>query len=95
MATETTRADSAAANQELSRIETCRLQYLSTVGSVAGPAPRDQWLPFGAGKSYPRRLPNSEEYVVEFARVDDEMNPQNWSTTKKYVFICYAVMVGG
>lgn len=68
---------------ELSRIETYRLQHRSTVGSATGPAPQDQWLPFGGGKPYPPQLPDPDEYVVEFTGEDDPLHPQNWPSWKK------------
>lgn len=69
-------------NVELSRIESLRLTHRSTVGSTAGPAPRDQWLPFGGGKDYPPLLPDPEKYVVEFTG-DDPMDPHNWRMSTK------------
>lgn len=68
---------------ELSRIETYRLQHRSTVGSISGPAPEEEWLPFGSGKPYPRQLPDPEEYVVEFTGAGDPLHPHNWPTWKK------------
>ncbi|CAI7659176.1 unnamed protein product [Penicillium glandicola] len=64
---------------ELERINTYRLQHRSTVGSVVGITPRDQWLPLGAGKPHPPDLPDPEEYIVEFTDADDPLHPQNWS----------------
>ncbi|KAF9895329.1 hypothetical protein FE257_000233 [Aspergillus nanangensis] len=52
-------------NVDLARIESLRLTHLSTVGSTAGPAPREKWLPFGGGKDYPPFPPDQEKYVVE------------------------------
>ena len=40
---------------------------------------------FGAGKTYPQPLPDSEDYVVSFDGPDDLLNPQNWHMNKKYV----------
>ncbi|KAH2685318.1 hypothetical protein KXV51_009642 [Aspergillus fumigatus] len=70
-------------NIDLARVESLRLTHRSTVGSSAGPAPREEWLPFGDGKDYPPLLPDPEKYVVGFIGVDDPMHPQNWSMSKK------------
>lgn len=73
---------------ELDRIHTYRLQHTVTLGSTRAPAPRDQWLPFGAGKPYPASLPDAEEYVVEFTGPEDPLHPHNWSLKKKYACFC-------
>lgn len=70
---------------ELTRINTYRLQQKTTVGSVRGLTPREQWLAMGAGKEHPPLLPDSEAYVVEFDGADDPIHPYNWSTIKRYV----------
>lgn len=70
-------------NVELERINTYRLQHRSTVGSGPGRAPRNQWLPMGAGKEYPPELPDPEQFVVEFTDSKDPMHPQNWSLGRK------------
>jgi DHA1 family multidrug resistance protein-like MFS transporter len=70
-------------NVELERINTYRLQHRSTVGSGPGPAPRDEWLPMGAGKEYPPELPDPEQFVVEFTDSNDPLHPQNWPLWKK------------
>lgn len=70
-------------NVELERINTSRLQHRSTVGSGPGPAPREEWLPMGAGKDYPPELPDPEQFVVEFTGSNDPLHPQNWSLRKK------------
>lgn len=67
-----------------SRIATQRSQHIATVG--ADPKARAERAPlpeFGAGKPYPRPLPEKEDYVVEFTGPDDPLHPQNWSTKKK------------
>lgn len=81
---------------ELERIETYRLQHRSTVGSGPGPAPRDQWLPMGAGKPYPPTLPDPEQFVVEFTDANDPLHPQNWPLRKKVtisVVLAYSTFV--
>ncbi|KAJ5683215.1 hypothetical protein N7462_006380 [Penicillium macrosclerotiorum] len=70
----------------LSRIATQRSQHNATVGAGLKSQSGMSEFPlpdFGAGKPYPPPLPNKEEYVVEFAGVDDPLHPQNWSTAKK------------
>lgn len=48
----------------------------------------EQGLPkFGAGKRYPRPLPQSEDYVVDFDGPNDPLNAQNWPMFKKYTNI--------
>jgi DHA1 family multidrug resistance protein-like MFS transporter len=81
---------------ELERIETYRLQHRSTVGSVVGITPREQWLPLGAGKPHPPALPDPEEYVVEFTDANDPLHPQNWSFGRKVtisVVLAYTTFV--
>ncbi|KAL4914667.1 major facilitator superfamily domain-containing protein [Aspergillus aurantiobrunneus] len=73
---------------ELSRIATYRLQQKTTVGSTRGPQPRETWLPMGAGKEYPRFLPDPEGFVVEFDGADDPMHPYNWSLTRRVFLVC-------
>ncbi|KAG2416203.1 hypothetical protein HFD88_007396 [Aspergillus terreus] len=68
---------------ELERIHTYRLQQQATVGSARSRAPREDWLPMGAGKPYPPELPNSDDYVVEFEGSDDPMHPQNWPMKRR------------
>lgn len=68
---------------ELSRIRTYRLQHRSTVGSAFGQVPREQWLPLGGGKPFPPKLPDQEEFVVEFVGVGDGLHPFNWGFGKK------------
>ncbi|KAJ5826058.1 hypothetical protein N7474_003196 [Penicillium riverlandense] len=68
---------------ELERINTYRLQHRSTVGSGPGPAPREEWLPLGAGKPYPPDLPDPEQYIVEFTDANDPLHPQNWPLRRK------------
>lgn len=68
---------------ELERINTYRLQHRSTVGSVAGITPREQWLPLGAGKPHPPSLPDPEQYIVEFNDANDPLHPQNWPLKRK------------
>jgi DHA1 family multidrug resistance protein-like MFS transporter len=68
---------------ELSRINTYRLQQRNTVGSTRGPIPPEQWLSMGAGKAYPKHLPDPDEYVVEFDGPDDPMHPSNWPLSTK------------
>ncbi|KAJ5902213.1 hypothetical protein N7495_002741 [Penicillium taxi] len=70
---------------ELERINTYRLQHRSTVGSGIGKAPKDSWLPMGAGKPYPPELPDPDQFIVEFTGVDDPLHPQNWSLSQKIV----------
>ncbi|KAJ5612961.1 hypothetical protein N7510_006155 [Penicillium lagena] len=70
---------------ELERINTYRLQHRSTVGSGPGPAPREKWLPLGAGKPYPPDLPDPEQYLVEFNDANDPLHPQNWPFGRKLV----------
>lgn len=70
---------------ELERINTYRLQHRSTVGSGPGPAPREKWLPFGAGKPYPPDLPDPEQYIVEFTDANDPLHPQNWPLRRKII----------
>lgn len=70
---------------ELERIETYRLQHRSTVGSGIGIAPREEWLPMGAGKSYPPTLPDPEQFVVEFIDAKDPLHPKNWSVGQKVI----------
>lgn len=70
---------------ELNRIYTYRLQHAATIGSRQGVAPREQWLPLGAGKPYPPSLPEAEEYVVEFTGPHDSLHPHNWPLRTKYV----------
>ena len=71
----------------LERIETHRSQHSTTVGSSIRSrtkSKKDKPLPnFGAGKPYPPRLPEQEEYVVEFDGPQDPMHAQNWSMNKK------------
>jgi DHA1 family multidrug resistance protein-like MFS transporter len=69
---------------ELTRINTYRLQQKTTVGSVRGLTPREQWLAMGAGKEHPPLLPDSEAYVVEFDGADDPLHPYNWPSLKRY-----------
>ncbi|KAE8143153.1 major facilitator superfamily domain-containing protein [Aspergillus pseudotamarii] len=73
---------------ELERINTCRLQQKTTVGSTRGPLPREQWLPMGAGKEYPPLLPDPEQYVVEFDGPDDPLHPYNWSMLRRAFLVC-------
>ena len=68
---------------ELDRIHTYQLQQQYTVGSTRSRAPRDEWLPIGAGKPYPPALPDPEDYVVEFEGADDPMHPHNWPMKKR------------
>ncbi|KAF7160797.1 hypothetical protein CNMCM5623_006391 [Aspergillus felis] len=70
-------------NIDLARVESLRLTHRSTVGSSVGPAPREEWLPFGDGKDYPPLLPDPDKYVVGFTGVDDPMHPHNWPMSKK------------
>ncbi|KAL4974710.1 major facilitator superfamily domain-containing protein [Aspergillus desertorum] len=72
-------------NTDIARVESLRLTQRLTVGSAAGPAPREEWLPFGDGKDYPPLLPDPERYVVGYTGVDDPMHPHNWSTTTKVI----------
>lgn len=68
----------------MSRIATHRSQHSATVGASLRARPSKSPLPdFGAGKPYPPMLPSMEDYVVEFAGLDDPLHPQNWSTKKK------------
>ncbi len=76
---------------ELERINTYRLQQHETIGSSRGRAPREQWLPLGAGKPYPPDLPNVEAYIVEFEGSDDPMHPQNWPMKRRLVI--YLVII--
>ncbi|KAJ5495638.1 Major facilitator superfamily multidrug transporter FLU1 [Penicillium diatomitis] len=76
--------------EALERIATQRSQHNATVGASsrrtreeAGPLPD-----FGAGKPYPPPLPDKEEYVVEFAGLEDPLHPQNWPTKKKLLTAC-------
>ncbi|KAJ5166757.1 uncharacterized protein N7482_005538 [Penicillium canariense] len=69
---------------ELERINTYRLQHRSTVGSGTT-LPPEEWLPMGAGKSYPPALPDPEQYVVEFTGADDPLHPQNWPLRQKVI----------
>jgi DHA1 family multidrug resistance protein-like MFS transporter len=70
----------------LDRIVTHRSQHLGTVGSMRTSTKKLPPLPeFGAGKPYPPRLPDREEYVVEFDGADDPLHAQNWPFKKKYV----------
>ncbi|KAJ5121266.1 uncharacterized protein N7515_009227 [Penicillium bovifimosum] len=81
---------------ELERIETSRLQHRSTVGSVAGITPREQWLPLGAGKPHPPPLPDPEQYIVEFTDANDPLHPQNWSFGRRLtisVVLAYTTFV--
>lgn len=58
--------------------------------------PRDEWLPMGAGKSYPPELPDPEQFVVEFTGADDPLHPQNWSLGSKItisVVLAYSTFV--
>ncbi|RMJ27251.1 Sugar and other transporter [Aspergillus sp. HF37] len=72
-------------SQELSRIETQRLQHAHTVGESVESRRAARPLPqMGAGKPYPPALPEREEYVVEFDGPDDALYPQNWSLSKKF-----------
>ncbi|KAL9098517.1 MAG: hypothetical protein Q9187_009646, partial [Circinaria calcarea] len=48
---------------------------------------------FGAGKSYPRPLPNQEEYVVEFDGPNDPLHPQNWPIRKNSIFSAATTVV--
>ncbi|KAH1545353.1 hypothetical protein KXX57_004648 [Aspergillus fumigatus] len=73
---------------ELTRINTYRLQQKTTVGSTRGPAPRETWLPMGAGKEYPPLLPDPETYVVEFDGAEDPLHPYNWSMTRRIFLVC-------
>lgn len=68
---------------ELDRIHTYQLQQQYTVGSNRTRAPRDEWLPLGAGKPHPPSLPDAEDYVVEFEGSDDPMHPQNWPMPRR------------
>jgi len=70
---------------ELRRIHTYRLQHAATVGSRHSVVPREQWLPFGAGKPYPPSLPGAEEFVVEFTGPHDSLHPHNWPLGTKCV----------
>ncbi|KAJ5936563.1 hypothetical protein N7466_003013 [Penicillium verhagenii] len=70
-------------NVELERINTYRLQHRSTVGSGVGITPREKWIPMGAGKDYPPKLPDPEQFVVEFTDSNDSLHPQNWSLGRK------------
>lgn len=75
----------------ISRIATQRSQQIATVGASVKSRPAPRPLPeFGAGKPYPPALPAKEEYVVEFAGLDDPLHPQNWPAIKK---IATAVML--
>ena len=66
----------------LDRIATHRSQHFGTVGS--GKTKSKKELPkFGAGKPYPPKLPDKEEYVVEFDGVDDPLHAQNWPFGRK------------
>ncbi|KAL4994364.1 putative MFS multidrug transporter [Aspergillus recurvatus] len=71
-------------NADIARVESLRLTQRLTVGSSAGPVPREEWLPFGDGKDYPPLLPDPEKYVVGYT-VNDPMHPHNWSTTTKVI----------
>ncbi|KAI9727487.1 MAG: hypothetical protein M1828_006429 [Chrysothrix sp. TS-e1954] len=78
----------------LNRIETHRTQHSTTVGgglrarqATRQSTKQSRPLPdFGAGKPYPPKLPNREEYVVEFNGHDDPSHAQNW-TMKRKLFI--------
>lgn len=69
----------------LSRIATHRSQHSATVGASlrTRPTSKSPMPEFGAGKPYPPMLPSMDDYVVEFAGLDDPLHPQNWSTAKK------------
>ena len=71
----------------LDRIETHRTQHSTTVGSglrSRQTTKQSRPLPeFGAGKPYPPKLPNREEYVVEFNGHDDPAHAQNWPMGRK------------
>ena len=76
----------------LSRIETHRTQHEGTVGrSNTTKSSKKPLPPMGAGKEYPPRLPEREEYVVEFDGPHDPLHPQNWPMRKKLVI---AVVLG-
>jgi DHA1 family multidrug resistance protein-like MFS transporter len=76
---------------ELNRIYTYRLQHAATIGSRQSAAPREQWLPLGAGKPYPPSLPDAEEYLVEFTGPHDSLHPHNWPLITKYVTKIYVL----
>jgi len=73
----------------IERIQTHRAQHETTVGTGATAARTrsstlSKPLPnFGAGKPYPKMLPASEDYVVEFDGHDDPLHAQNWPSKKK------------
>jgi len=73
----------------IERIQTHRTQHETTVGTGAAPtrtqsSTLSKPLPnFGAGKPYPKMLPASEDYVVEFDGHDDPLHAQNWPSGKK------------
>lgn len=45
----------------------------------------DEKLFLGMGKPLPPRLPDAEEYTVEFDGEDDPIHPYNWTRSAKYV----------
>jgi MFS transporter, DHA1 family, multidrug resistance protein len=68
----------------MSRIETQRTQHSVTVGaSVKSRKTREEMPLMGAGKPYPKNLPEREEYVVEFDGAEDPMHAQNWPLRRK------------
>lgn len=42
-------------------------------------------LLMGMGKPFPPKLPESEDYVVDFDGLDDPAHPYNWKFSVKYV----------
>ncbi|OBT38554.1 hypothetical protein VE00_10897 [Pseudogymnoascus sp. WSF 3629] len=92
-------AAEASATEEISPRQIHREElaaHAATIGSLRKAAPREQWLPLGAGTPYPPSLPEAEEYVVEFAGPHDLLRPQNWPLTRKLllsVILTYATFV--
>ncbi|KAJ5620095.1 hypothetical protein N7510_004079 [Penicillium lagena] len=70
-------------NVELGRIDTYSLQQHSTTESDPAPSPREKCLSLGAGKPYPPKLSDPEQYIVEFNDANDPLHPQNWSLGRK------------
>lgn len=69
----------------LRRQRTHHRQHTETVGRSKPSYGGRQHASIGAGKPFPKQLPDSDNYVVEFDNEHDPLHPQNWSMGRKYV----------
>jgi DHA1 family multidrug resistance protein-like MFS transporter len=83
----TTQCDSSLDPRELDRIATYRILHTSTVGTKGKITTRLNTLQtLGAGKPFPPKNYDGEDFLVEFEGHDDPLHPQNWAMRKRYVW---------